>query len=154
VISEATRNAVTELMTRFPEKRGALLPALHLVQSELGHVEPTVAAELAELFEMHPVAVLEVIRFYDLFHDTPQARHHVGVCTNLPCSLRGSRELLRELESHLGVAADTATEDGRIQLGRSECLGACAFAPMMQVDDHYHEDLDAESARGILDALE
>jgi NADH-quinone oxidoreductase subunit E len=154
VISEATRSAVTELMTRFPEKRGALLPALHLVQHELGHVAPEAARELADLFDLHPVEVLELLRFYDLFHDTPQARHDVGVCTNLSCSLRGSRELLRQLEEHLGVTAGTATQDGRIQLRRAECLGACAFAPMMRIDDRYHEDLDAESARDLLDALE
>ena len=154
MISDATRSAVTDLMARFPEKRGALLPALHLVQHELGHVAPEAAIELAELFDVHPVDVLELLRFYDLLHDTPQPRHHVGVCTNLPCSLRGARGLLRELEAHLGVASGAATADGRILLGSAECLGACGFAPMMRVDDRYHEDLDADAAKRILDALE
>jgi len=103
VISDATRSAVTDLMTRFPEKRGALLPALHLVQRELGHVAPETAVEVAELFDLHPVDVLELLRFYNLLHDTPQPRHHVAVCTNLSCSLRGARGLLRQLEAHLGV---------------------------------------------------
>ena len=154
MISDATRSAVAELMTRFPEKRGALLPALHLVQRELGHVAPETAAEVADLFDLHPIEVLEVLRFYNLFHDEPQARHHVAVCTNLSCSLRGARDLLRQLESHLGVTVGTATADGRIHLGREECLGACGFAPMMRVDDRYHEDLDAETAKGLVDALE
>ena len=154
MISDATRSAVAELMTQFPEKRGALLPALHLIQAELGYVAPETAVELAELFELHPVQVLEVLRFHDLIYDTPQARHHVAVCTNLSCSLRGGRELLRQLEAHLGVATGRATPDGRIHLGREECLGACATAPMMRVDERYHEDLDAETAKRILDALE
>jgi len=154
VISDATRSAVAELMTRFPEKRGALLPALHLVQRELGHVAPETAAEVADLFDLHPIEVLEVLSFYNLFYDEPQARHHVAVCTNLSCSLRGARDLLRQLESHLGVTVGTATADGRIHLGREECLGACGFAPMMRVDDRYHEDLDAETAKGLVDALE
>ena len=154
MISDATRSAVAELMTRFPEKRGALLPALHLIQDELGHVAPETAVEVAELFDLHPVQVLEVLRFYDLLHETPQAQHHVAVCTNLSCSLRGARGLLRQLEAHLGIVAGTATADGRIQLSHDECLGACASAPMMRVDERYHEDLDAETAKGILDALE
>jgi len=154
VISDVTRSAVSELMTRFPEKRGALLPALHLIQSELGHVAPETAVEVADLFDLQPVQVLEVLRFYNLIHDTPQAQHHVAVCTNLSCSLRGARDLLRQLEAHLGIAAGTATADGRIHLDHEECLGACAYAPMMRIDEHYHEDLDAETAKGILDALE
>ena len=154
MISDATRSAVAELMTHFPAKRGALLPALQLIQRELGHVAPETAAEVAELFDLHPVEVLEVLRFYNLIHDTPQAQHHVAVCTNLSCSLRGARGLLRQLEAHLGISAGTATPDGRIQLAHEQCLGACAYAPMMRVDERYHEDLDAETAKGILDALE
>jgi NADH-quinone oxidoreductase subunit E len=154
VISDETRSAVEELMTRFPEKRGALLPALHLVQRELGHVAPETAARLAEWFELHPVEVLELLRFYDAFDEAPQARHRVGVCTNLSCSLRGARALLRQLEAHLGVRSGEATADGRVRLREEECLGACAYAPMMRVDDHYHEDLDADSAKRILDELE
>ena len=76
------------------------------------------------------------------------------VCTNLPCSLRGARDLLAALESHLGVRAGETTADGRITLGHEECLGACAWAPMLRVDDTYHEDLDAERARRIVDALD
>jgi len=77
----------------------------------------------------------------------------VRVCTNLPCSLRGARDLLRALERHLGVEAGETSADGRITLGHEECLGACAWAPMMRVDDVYHEDLDAAQAKQILDAL-
>jgi NADH:ubiquinone oxidoreductase subunit E len=77
----------------------------------------------------------------------------VYVCTNLPCSLRGARVLLKQIEAHLGVEAGETTADGRITLGHEECLGACAYAPMMRVDDAYHEDLDVEEAKRILDAL-
>jgi NADH:ubiquinone oxidoreductase subunit E len=89
-----------------------------------------------------------------MFHAEPQGRHHVHVCTNLPCSLRGARELLRQLEAHLGIHAGETTPDGRITLGHEECLGACAYAPMMRVDETYHEDLDAQTAKRIVDGLE
>jgi NADH-quinone oxidoreductase subunit E len=154
VISSETREKIDAEIAKYPQRRGALLPALHLVQDELGHIAPETAKEVAGIFDIHPVEVLEVVSFYNLFHTTPQPRHHVRVCTNLPCSLRGARSLLRLLESHLGVASGEATADGRISLGHEECLGACAYAPMMRVDQTYHEDLDAEKARQILDALE
>jgi NADH-quinone oxidoreductase subunit E len=154
VISEATRGRIREEMARFPAERGALLSALRWVQSEHGHIPPEVAGEVAELFGIRPIEVLEVVSFYTMLHATPQPRHHVAVCTNLSCSLRGARDLLRNLESHLGVGAGEATADGRIRLVHEECLGACAAAPMMRVDGRYHEGLDAEAARRIVDALE
>jgi NADH-quinone oxidoreductase subunit E len=154
VISKKTRTKITALFSQYPERRGALLAALHVVQEELGHIAPETATEVAEIFDLHPVEVMEVVSFYNMFYDAPQARHHVAVCTNLSCSLRGARTLLRELETHLEMKSGEATPDGRIHLGHEECLGACAYAPMMRIDDRYHEDLDAEEAKGILDALE
>jgi len=154
VISDATRTKITALFPQYPKKRGALLGALHLIQDELGHIAPETAAEVAEIFDLHTVEVMEVVSFYNMFYDAPQARHHVAVCTNLSCSLRGARTLLRELEAHLGMKSGEATPDGRIHLAHEECLGACGYAPMMRIDDRYHEDLDAEEAKSILDALE
>jgi NADH-quinone oxidoreductase subunit E len=154
VISEETRTKIAALFPQYPKKRGALLAALHLVQDELGHIAPETAAEVAEIFDLHIVQVMEVVSFYNMYYDTPQAKHHVGVCTNLSCSLRGAREMLRQIEAHLGVKSGGATPDGRIHLGHEECLGACGYAPMMRIDDRYHEDLDVDGAKNILDALE
>jgi NADH-quinone oxidoreductase subunit E len=154
VISDATRTRIASEVEKYPQPRGALLPALHLVHAEHGHVSPECARELAELLDIRPIDVMEVVSFYNMFYDRPQPRHHVHVCTNLPCSLRGARSLLRQLEAHLGIEAGETTPDGRLALGHEECLGACAYAPMMRVDDEYHEDLDLEKAKSILDALE
>lgn len=152
-ISGETRARIDAEIAKYPKKRGALLPALHLVQAERGWISPEQAAELARIFEIRPVEVLEVVSFYNMFHARPQGRHHVYVCTNLPCSLRGARQLLAQLEAHLGVKAGETTRDGRVTLGHEECLGACAYAPMLRVDDVYHENLDAEQARAIVDGL-
>jgi NADH-quinone oxidoreductase subunit E len=154
VISSATRARIDAEIAKYPKPRGALLPALHLVQAEHGYVSEEAARELAEIFGIRPVDVLEVVSFYNMFFDRPQPRHHAYVCTNLPCSLRGARGLLRRLEAHLGVRAGESTPDGRLVLGHEECLGACGYAPMMRVDGEYHEDLDFERAKRILDALE
>ena len=154
MISDEIRSAIDAEIARYPQRRGALLPALHRVQQEHGYVSADAAAALAEIFEIRPIDVLEVVSFYNMFYDRPQPRHHVYVCTNLPCSLRGARTLLRQLEAHVGAMAGEPTADGKLVLGHEECLGACAYAPMLRVDDTYHEDLDAERAKRILDELE
>ena len=153
-ISNEIRAKIEADMAKFPAKRGALLNALHLVQTETGHISPEIAKELAALFEIHPTEVQGVVSFYTMFYDRPQGRHHAYVCTNLSCSLRGGRALLQQLEEHLGVSPGETTEDQRITLGHEECLGACAYAPVMRVDETYHEDLDLEQAKKILDGLE
>ena len=153
VIAEAVQAEIRELMACYPEKRGALLPALHRVQQELGHIASETASELAALFEIRPIEVMEVVNFYNMFYSTPQPAHHVYVCTNLPCSLRGARDVLKGLAAHLGVDAEGNTEDGRIHLGHEECLGACAYAPMLRVDERYHENLDLEAAKRLMDEL-
>ena len=154
VISAASREKIASEIAKYPKPRGALLPALHIVHAEHGHVSPETARELAEIFEIRPFEVMEVVSFYNMFYAAPQPRHQVRVCTNLPCSLRGARDLLHRLEAHLGIRAGEATADGKLSLGVEECLGACAYAPMMRVDHQYHEDLDVERAKRILDALD
>jgi NADH-quinone oxidoreductase subunit E len=154
VISDAARARIEAEIAKYPQKRGALLPALHVVQEELGHVSTEAAIAVAGIFDLRPVEVMEVVSFYNMFHATPQPRHHVYVCTNLPCSLRGARVLYKQLEAHLEVDEHGHTRDGRLHLGHEECLGACAYAPMMRVDDTYHEDLDLERAKQVLDELE
>ncbi|HUU35933.1 MAG TPA: NAD(P)H-dependent oxidoreductase subunit E [Vicinamibacterales bacterium] len=153
VISPELRAEIDAAVAKVPVKRGALLPALHAVQREHGYLSPELMRELAEIFELRPIQVMEVVTFYNMFYDRPQGRHHVYVCTNLPCSLRGARRMLRGLEAHLGIEAGETTADGRVTLGHEECLGACAWAPMMRVDGTYHEDLDLEHAMEIVDDL-
>jgi NADH-quinone oxidoreductase E subunit len=154
VISASTRAQIDVEIAKYPKKRGALLPALHLVQKQTRFIAPETALELATIFDLHPIEVMEVVTFYNMFYDRPQGRHHVYVCTNLPCSLRGARNLLHELEQHLGIEAGETTKDGRVTLGQEECLGACAWAPMLRVGETYHENLDADAAKRIVDALE
>ena len=154
VITDEMRRRIDDENAKYPQKRGGLLPALHVVQEKLGYISQEAATELAAVFELRPAQVMEVVSFYNMFYDEPQPRHHVYVCTNLPCSLRGARTLLAQLEAHLGIRAGGTTSDGRIGLGHEECLGACAYAPMMRVDATYHEDLDADKAKRVLDSLE
>ncbi|HKC52875.1 MAG TPA: NAD(P)H-dependent oxidoreductase subunit E [Myxococcota bacterium] len=149
-----TRAQIEALFARYPAKRGALLPAIYLAQAEKGWVDADTTRELARLFELRPVEVYEVLSFYNMFYTVPQGRHHVYVCTNVPCSLRGSRSLLRGLEAYLGVQAGETTKDGRVTLGHEECLGSCGTAPVLRVDGAYHENVEFADARRIVDELE
>jgi NADH-quinone oxidoreductase subunit E len=153
-VQPETRQRIEALFERYPRKRGALLPAIYLVQAEKGHVDAEAARELAALFDLQPVQVWEVLSFYNMFYTTPQGRHHVYVCTNLPCSLQGSRSILKGLEGHLGVGAGGTSEDGRVTLGHEECLGSCGTAPVLRVDGEYHEGVDLVRAKRIVDELE
>ena len=149
-----TRAQIEALFERYPAKRGALLPAIYLAQAEKGYVDAATTRELATIFELTPVEVFEVLSFYNMFYTEPQGRHHVYVCTNVSCSLRGARSLLRGLEAYLGVHAGETTKDGRVTLGHEECLGSCGTAPVLRIDGVYHENVDFADARRIVDALE
>ncbi len=149
-----TREKIEGLFDRYPERRGALLPALYWVQAERGYVDATQAREVAELFDLAPVDVWEVLTFYNMFYTSPQGRHHVYFCTNLPCSLRGGRSILKAVESRLGIHAGQTTPDGRFTLGHEECLGSCGTAPVMRVDGRYHENLDLTAALRVIDELD
>jgi NADH-quinone oxidoreductase subunit E len=154
LISHGARAQIEREMERYPHPRGALLAALRFVQEEQGHLSPEAMSEVAEMFGIRPLEVVEVVSFYNMLRDRPAGRHQVFVCTSLACSLRGSRGLLRALESHLGVRAGETSAGGRITLGHEECLGACAGAPMLRVGAAYHENLDVGRAKALLDGLE
>jgi NADH-quinone oxidoreductase E subunit len=139
----------------YPTERALLLPALHLAQKHWNGWLPeeailAVAAELG----LPPAEVYGVVTFYDLYHESPVGRHRIRVCTNVPCMLRGSGDLMKSLHETLGVGEGEVTPDGRCSFVHFECLGACEQAPMMMVDETYHGDLDAAKVKGIVGGLE
>jgi len=144
---------VRRLQALYPERQAALLPVLRLAQEAFGYVSPGVEVAVAELFEISPAHVHEVVTFYTLFFQRPVGRHVISVCHNLSCSLRGAEDIVAHLEARLGIAAGETTPDGRVTLFRVECLCACEQAPMMQVDDRYEGLLTPEKLDRILDGL-
>lgn len=148
------KEKIAELRTRYPTSEAVLLPALHLAQNAWGGWLPdeAIAAVAAEL--NLPVAkVYGVVTFYDLYHQHPVGRHRIRVCTNLSCQLRGADEIMEVLHQELGVEEDEITPDGRCTYVHFECLGSCDTAPMMMVDDTYHENLTPQRVRQILKGL-
>jgi NADH-quinone oxidoreductase subunit E len=144
---------VRRLQSLYPDKRGALLPVLHMAQETFGHVSLAVEEYVGGLFELSPAHVHEVVTFYTLFFQRPKGRHVVAVCHNLSCYLAGSREILAHVQRRLGIEPGETTPDGRVTLQSVECLCACEAAPMAQVDDRYELNLTPDKVDRILEAL-
>jgi NADH-quinone oxidoreductase subunit E len=145
---------INALRGRYPTTEALSLPALHIAQRYAGGWLPheTIAA-VAELLELPAARVAAVVSFYDMFHEEPVGRHRIRVCTNLSCQLRGSDEVLEVLGQELGVGEGEVTPDGRCSFVQFECLGSCDTAPMMMVDEDYHENLTPERVRQIVREL-
>ncbi|HEV8437334.1 MAG TPA: NAD(P)H-dependent oxidoreductase subunit E [Methylomirabilota bacterium] len=144
---------VRRLQSLYPDRRGALLPVLHLAQEVFGYVSLEVEEYVGSLFDLTPAHVHEVVTFYTLFFPAPTGRHIVSVCHNLSCHLMGAKTIIDHLGERLGVDVGETTADGRVTLLTVECLCACEQAPMMQVDDRYEGHLTPDKADRILDGL-
>ena len=144
---------VRRLQELYPDKRGALLPVLHMAQESFGHISLETEMYVAALFDMAASHVHEVVTFYTLFFRERPGRHVVSVCHNLSCHLAGAQDILAHLRSRLGIDVGDTTDDGRITLQSVECLCACEAAPMMQVDDRYEINLTPEKVDRILEGL-
>ncbi|MGH7642509.1 MAG: NADH-quinone oxidoreductase subunit NuoE [Candidatus Dormibacteria bacterium] len=151
VLSPATRERIRRSQELYPSARSAVLPALWAVQQQLGYLAPEGLAEVAVALGLEASEVEAVSTFYSMYFQHQSGRHLIQVCRNVSCGLRGSDELLRQLETFLEVEDGQTTADGAFTLeGTVECLGACGGAPMMQVDRYSYENLDIESAEKIL----
>ena len=144
---------VRRLQALYPDKRGALLPVLHLAQDTFGWVSLEVEEYVAGLFDLSPAHVHEVATFYTMFFKEPKGRHVVAVCHNLTCHLMGAKTIVEHLRQRLGIEVGQTTPDGRATLLTVECLCACEQAPMMQVDDRYEVLLTPEKVDRILETL-
>ena len=137
MISEATRARFDREVAKYPadQKQSAVMACLAIVQQEQGHVTPESEQAVADYLGMPAIAVHEVTTFYNMYNQRPVGRFKLNVCTNLPCQLRGGGTALRHLEQRLGIEMGETTADGLFTLQQCECLGACADAPVMLVND-------------------
>ncbi|MGF7236119.1 MAG: NADH-quinone oxidoreductase subunit NuoE [Frankia sp.] len=153
--TDETVAAARSIIERYPEgrSRSALLPMLHLVQSEEGCVTPEGVKFCAEQLGLTTAEVGAVATFYTMYKRRPVGDWLVSVCTNLSCTLLGGQEIFDDLSKHLGVGHDETTADGSITFEHAECLAACDYAPVMTVNYEFYDNVDPASARGIVDAL-
>ena len=156
-LSAHTRAEIDRWVQRFPagRQRSAVIAALRAAQEQNdGHLTVPLMDAVAAYLALPPIQVYEVANFYSMFETHPCGRHHVSICTNISCMLRGAEALVAHAEKHLGIRLGESTADGRIFLKEEqECLAACTGAPMLMVDHVYHENLTPEKLERILDEL-
>jgi NADH-quinone oxidoreductase subunit E len=152
-ISDTTRAEAPEVIARYPQKRSALLPLLHLVQSDEGYVSPAGIAFCAELLGLTKAEVGAVATFYTMYKRKPSGTYSVGVCTNTLCAVLGGDAIYATLREHLGVGHDETTDDGIVTLEHIECNAACDFAPVVMVNWEFFDNQTPESARQLVDDL-
>ncbi|PDT00615.1 NADH-quinone oxidoreductase subunit NuoE [Rhizobium chutanense] len=147
------REKIEEAAARYPDQRSAIMPALLIAQEEHGHLPGPVLEEVADILGVERIWVYELATFYTLFHTEPVGMFHLQLCDNVSCMLCGAEDLLNHLETVLGIRKGDTTPDGLFTLSTVECLGACEMAPVMQVGDHYHANLDVARINALLDRL-
>ncbi len=143
----------TDLMALYPQRRSALLPLLHVLQEQDGHLSNDGMEHVAELVGLMPAEVLSVASFYDMFHTEPVGRYLIGICTNIACMLEGAEELLHHAEQRLAVKHGATTPDGLFTLEEVECVAHCDKAPCAQVNYRYFGPLAEESFDALVDDL-
>ena len=150
LLNEAVRAKIRSFFPRYETKRAALLPALHIVQDALGHVNHQAMKEVAEVLEIPPSAVLDTMSFYTHFWDHPKGRKVIVACRSLSCQLMGGEAVLDEIKSELGVEEHGTTKDGAYSLMTEECLAACDHAPCLLVGERMHKRVNQSDVKKIL----
>ena len=156
MITEATKQRFAREVAKYPpeQKQSAVMACLSIVQQEQGWVSQESEAVIAEVLGMPQIAVHEVTTFYNMYNQQPVGKFKLNVCTNLPCQLRGGYEALHHLEAKLGIQMGETTPDGLFTLQQCECLGACADAPVMLVNDrNMCSCMDGEKLDQLVDGL-
>jgi NADH-quinone oxidoreductase E subunit len=150
-IAEKYGKQIEKALSKYPDKRSAVMPLLYIAQEEYGWVSPEGIAEVAELCEMDPTQVKSIAGFYTMYSEQPKGKYWVQVCTDLACALRGAEQFHEDLKQELGVEEGGTTEDGLFTVEHVMCLAACDKAPMLQCNFHFHELLNMEKMRKLLD---
>ena len=151
IFSPALAARFDRLVTLYPLRRSALIPMLLYAQDEVGYLSDAVVSEVAARIEITELDVRNVISYYSLLHTKPGGKYHVQVCTNISCMLRGGNELLAHCKQRLGIGNKETTADKVFSLEEVECIGACSWAPAVQVNYDFHENLTPELMDRVLE---
>jgi NADH-quinone oxidoreductase E subunit len=153
VLAEKYSDRIAKIFAKYPDKRSGVMDLLYLAQEEYGWVSDEALHEVAVLCEIDPTQVQSIAGFYTMFSEKPKGKYWLQVCTDLPCALRGADKFYADLCDYLGVEDGGTTEDGLFTVEQVMCLAACDHAPMMQCNFHFHEHLDLEKAKALIEKL-
>jgi len=151
IVSDKLDRFFTEKMQQYPTTRSFLVPMLLYTQDELGYISAEAIAYLAQKTGLTELEVKNVVSYYSMLRTKPMGKFHVQVCTNISCLLRGGDDLYKHCEQKLGISNKQTTADGVFSLEEVECIGACSWAPAMQVNYDFHENLTPEKTDKILE---
>ena len=153
MVSDKAKERMRTVAAQYPTLRSAILPALHIAQSEEGYLTQDALESVAEVLHLNPDEVKSVATFYTMFFKKQPGKRVIKVCTSISCYLRGCDQLMTHLEEHLGIKRGETTPDGRFTLLTTECLASCGTAPVLQVNDEFVENVTLESADALLAEL-
>ncbi len=151
--SVENQEKIERIIQKYPEKQAAVMPLLYLAQEQYGFISVEAMREISEILEMPETDVLGVVTFYSMFHQKEIGKHHIQVCTNVSCMLRGGMQIFDAVKSKLGINNGEVTSDKLFSLEEVECMGSCGTAPMIAVNEDYFENLSTEKAIEILNSL-
>ena len=152
--TEEGRSRLEMALSRYPQKQAALLPMLAFVQEKKGWIEPSDMEQVASALDLTPAYVHSIATFYTMYNKHPVGRHLIQVCTNISCHLNSADEVFERFLAETGTRAGEISEDGRFTCIEAECLGACGFATVVQINDEYHESVTPETVLEILEGLD
>jgi NADH-quinone oxidoreductase E subunit len=151
--SEERLAEIKALISRYPHPRSALLPVLHMAQEDFGYLSEATQRMVAEILDVPFMAVREVVTFYTMFREQPCGNYLLEVCTNASCMLNGAYDLVDHLCRKLGIRMGETTPDGMFTVTEVECAGACGGAPIVQINNTYHEKVDKAHLDGFIDQV-
>lgn len=152
-LNESNLRIAHEIISRYPKKKSALIPLLHLAQEQDGYVSDDAIRHLAELVEVTPAEALGTCTFYEMFKRSPVGDYRINICHGIACHLMGAEELLEHAEETLGVRPGTVTDDGKISYEGVECIAACTEAPCLQVNYRYRNRVTTQDLDGLINGL-
>jgi NADH-quinone oxidoreductase subunit E len=153
MLSESNQKKVEELKLRYPTSQALLLPVLWIVQEQEGFISEDSMKYVATLLNIPFGHVLGVVTFYTMLNRNKLGKHHIEVCTNVSCMLRGSGKILEHIEKRLGIKVGETSKDQKWTLSEVECMGSCGSAPMLSIGDTYYENLTLEKVDKLIDRL-
>ncbi|MBX3007571.1 MAG: NAD(P)H-dependent oxidoreductase subunit E [Melioribacteraceae bacterium] len=151
--SEENLKKIEEVRKKYPTNLAAVMPVIYIAQEQNGYISNEVMEEIASILDIDKVNVLSVVTFYTMYHTKQMGKYHIQVCTNVSCMLRGAYEIWDQVKEKLSLDNMGVSRDGKFSLEEVECMGACGYAPMIAVNEDFHENLTKEKVEQILESL-
>lgn len=152
-LQPATLQKIDEVITHYPVKRSAVLPLLHLIQEDIGHIPDEAMPWIATKLEIEPINVYEAVTFYPMFRRAPIGRRHIKVCRTLSCALVGGYKTCAQFEQEFNTQRGEVSPSGEVTIDFVECLASCGTAPVVMIDDTLHEKVDCAKAKVLADQI-